>query len=108
MVATVGLIYLLQLFGHKKTVTLREIIFIGYAGMIRGAIAFGLVLRLEEYHGINEDSRQIITTTSLTLVVFTTIVFGSFMPLVQRLLVPGKEEPEAHEEIEQREAAFSV
>ena len=109
LLGTAGLIYLLTLFGHKKSVNLREIIFIGYAGMIRGAIAFGLVLRLEEYEGIDPNSREIITTTALTLVVFTTIVFGSLMPLVQRLLVPAKEEPEKHEEaVQAREAAFSV
>ena len=75
--------------------------------MIRGAIAFGLVLRLSDYHEINEESRKVITTTALTLVVLTTVVFGSLMPLVQRLFVPGKE-PVVHEEIENRDAAFSV
>ena len=80
---TIGLIYVFALFGHKKSVSFREICFISYAGMIRGAIAFGLVLRLADYHEINENSRKVITTTALTLVVFTTVVFGSLMPLVQ-------------------------
>lgn len=107
MIGTIGVIYLLSLFGHKKTVTLREITFISYAGMIRGAIAFGLVLRLQEYEGIEHASSQIITTTALTLVVLTTIVFGSLMPMVQRCLVPSAEKPD-HDEIANREAAFSV
>jgi NhaP-type Na+/H+ or K+/H+ antiporter len=95
---TLGLVYFLSIFGHKRKVTFREICFIGYAGMIRGAIAFGLVLRLADYDTINSDSAKIITTTALTLVVLTTIFFGSLMPLVQKCLVPGVEKPE-HEEI---------
>lgn len=97
----------MSIFGHKRKVSLREIFFISYAGMIRGAIAFGLVLRLTDYN-IDEDSAKIITTTALTLVVFTTIVFGSLMPLVQRCLVPGVEKPEDFEEIMNRDPAFSV
>lgn len=77
-IGTVGLITLLGLCGHKKQVTLREIIFIGYAGMIRGAIAFGLVLRVDE----SVANRDVIVTTSLTLVIVTTIIYGSLMPLV--------------------------
>jgi NhaP-type Na+/H+ or K+/H+ antiporter len=47
--ATVGLIWLLTLFGHKKKVSYKELIFIGYGGLIRGAIAFGLVLHIDNY-----------------------------------------------------------
>ena len=43
---TLGLLYLLVLFGHKNKIKLREVIFIGYAGLIRGAIAFGLVITI--------------------------------------------------------------
>lgn len=50
--------------------------------MIRGAIAFGLVLRMDS----SLPNRQVIVTTSLTLVVLTTILFGSSMPLVTKLL----------------------
>jgi hypothetical protein len=39
-----GLIFLLTICGHKQQVTWRQLLFISYAGMIRGAIAFGLVL----------------------------------------------------------------
>ena len=56
--------------------------------MIRGAIAFGLVLRIPE--GI--EHRGVIVTTSLTLVIVTTVLYGSLMPLVQKFLVPPKKE----------------
>jgi len=55
-------------------------LFICYAGLIRGAIAFGLVLRLS---GIIDGVKlEIIETTALTLVVSTTLIFGSTMQLV--------------------------
>ena len=78
LTGTLGLIGLLVLFKHKKRVTWKEIIFIGFSGMIRGAIALGLVLTID--NAITE--RQVIITTSLTLVVLTTILYGSTMPLV--------------------------
>jgi NhaP-type Na+/H+ or K+/H+ antiporter len=62
-------------------------LFIGYSGMIRGAIALGLVLTIDDSIG----EKDVIVTTSLTLVILTTILYGSFMPLVQRVLVPPKE-----------------
>jgi len=53
-----------------------------YAGMIRGAIAFGLVLRID-----NEfDNKGVIVTTSLMLVVFTTVVCGSTVGLLRKFL----------------------
>jgi len=42
--------------------------------MIRGAIAFGLVLRIS---GDRFANRDVIVTTTLSLVVFTTVVYGS-------------------------------
>lgn len=61
-----GLIYLLVLCGHKKQVSFRQLVFIAYSGLIRGAIAFGLVLKLEDVEEVD-----VIITTSLTLVVRT-------------------------------------
>ncbi|CDW88691.1 sodium hydrogen exchanger [Stylonychia lemnae] len=81
-----GLIYLLVMCGHKKQVNFKELVFISYAGMIRGAIAFGLVLKIE---GVADKS--VIVTTSLALVIITTILYGSLMPLVQKKLVPPQE-----------------
>lgn len=64
---------------HKKKVTFRELIFISYSGLIRGAIAFALVLKLDD----SLKEKKVIITTALILVIVTTLIFGSFMPLVQ-------------------------
>lgn len=79
----VGLIYFLSICRHKQQVSFRQLVFIAYAGMIRGAIAFGLVLKIEDV-----PEKEVIVTTSLALVIITTLLYGSFMPLVQKSLVP--------------------
>jgi len=53
-----------------------------FAGMIRGAIAFGLVLRLDD----SLPNRSVIVTTSLSLVLVTTLLFGSGMGLLSIFL----------------------
>jgi len=73
---TIGLIYLMVLCSHKKQVTFKELLFIYYSGLIRGAIAFGLVLK------ITDPSKKVIITTALIIVIGSTIIFGSFMPIV--------------------------
>ena len=75
--------------GYKSNMTFKEMIFIWYAGMIRGAIAFGLVLRIDGEHYKNRD---VIVTTSLSLVVFTTVVFGSTVGLLSKCLFPDEVE----------------
>ena len=90
---TVVLVYILVLCKHKKRVQFKELLFICYAGLIRGAIAFGLVLRID--NTIKE--KDVIVTTALTLVIITTLLFGSSMPLVQRWLVPQIEEEKKEE-----------
>lgn len=73
----------------KKTINFRELLFITYAGMIRGAIAFALVLKIQyaitaadqtlhpEYY--NYENYQLVVSTTLMLVMLTTLVFGTFM-----------------------------
>lgn len=83
---TIGLYYLLRLCGYEKNaenpLTLKELIFIWYAGMIRGAIAFGLVLRVDSFF----PNKDVIVTTCLALVVLTTIVCGSTVGLLSACL----------------------
>jgi len=50
--------------------------------MIRGAIAFGLVLRVDEFF----PNKDVIVTTCLALVVFTTIICGSTVGLLNKCL----------------------
>ena len=74
---------------------MRQLWFIWYAGLIRGAIAFGLVLQIKPSMIIQKD---VVVTTSLALVVFTTVVFGSTMPIANKLLLSEKEEEKIVEE----------
>ena len=77
---------MLKLCKHKPNVTMKENIFIYFAGMIRGAIAFGLVLNIDT----DIRNRGVIVTTTLTLVLFTTLFFGTIMPLLSRYLLEPK------------------
>jgi len=53
--------------------------------MIRGAIPFGLVLRLDK----SLPHRGLIITTTLSLVATTTIFFGFTMSFMEKLLISG-------------------
>jgi sodium/hydrogen exchanger-like protein 6/7/sodium/hydrogen exchanger 8 len=83
----------LKMFGYEKNDEDRlkwsELLFIWYAGLIRGAIAFGLVLRID-HNDTLFPNRLVITTTCLTLVLFTTIVFGSTVGLLGSCLFKDK------------------
>ena len=80
-----------------KDIDMNELLFITYGGMIRGAIAFGLVLKIDDTIIDGETvfkERGCIITTTLACVIITTVGFGSFMPVVQKILVkpPGHKE----------------
>ena len=89
---TFGLIGIMKCFGYErdnpKKITWKELTFIWYAGLIRGAIAFGLVLRIDDA----VPNRGVIVTTCLTLVVFTTIFFGSTVGVLGNCLFGGEDE----------------
>jgi NhaP-type Na+/H+ or K+/H+ antiporter len=88
---TVGLVAVLRCFGYATNTSMKELLFIWYAGMIRGAIAFGLVLRIDK----SSPNRSVIVTTSLALVIFTTVVFGSTLRMVSKYLFDDQEEANA-------------
>ena len=74
--------FLFSLCSKTQDISLRELAFISYGGMIRGAIAFGLVLKIPDEDG--EDAfkeRGLVITTTLALVIITTVLFGSFMAI---------------------------
>ena len=96
----IGTFYTCRLCFKKKTIAFNELLFITYAGMIRGAIAFALVLKITyakttaqsvahpEYY--SPESYDLVVSTTLMLVMFTTLIFGTFMDPVQKYLVPPK------------------
>ena len=92
VIGTFGLIGLLKLCGYEKNnpkkITWKELTFIWYAGLIRGAIAFGLVLRIDD----SFVNRGVIVTSCLTLVVFTTVFFGSTVGIVGKCLFGDEKE----------------
>lgn len=87
---TFFLIGFLKLFkydkNHPNPINFKELLFIWYAGLIRGAIAFGLVLRINPTF----SNRDVIVTTCLSLVVFTTVFFGSTVGLLGKCLFSKK------------------
>ena len=90
-----GTLFLLKAFdccGWNSGIRTIEVFFMGFAGLIRGAIAFGLVLRLDD----TLPNRSVIVTTALTIVVFTTIFFGCLVGLVSVLTKePAKTEDDS-------------
>ena len=68
----------------KDQLSFKQLTFICWAALIRGSIAFGLVLRLRNLNIFNEDlvKLEIIESSTSLLVISTTIIFGSFTALV--------------------------
>lgn len=88
-ISVIGLLtFLKYVCCYDSKLTFKQQIFIWFAGMIRGAIAFGLVLKIDHKTFSN---RPIIVTTTLVLVIFTTVVGGGVLGLLQNCLF-GKDE----------------
>jgi len=94
--AVLGMHGVMKYCGYEKNdpnkLSWKELVFINFAGLIRGAIAFGLVLRM----GNEILNRSAIVTTCITLVVASTIVLGSTIGVFGKCLFPDtpKEEDE--------------
>lgn len=58
-----------------------------FSGFIRGAIAFGLAISIESNHVKN---REVMISSTLVLVFFTTIVFGALMPSIVNFFKQGE------------------
>mmetsp|Transcript_7908 Transcript_7908/g.13267 ORF Transcript_7908/g.13267 Transcript_7908/m.13267 type:complete len:80 (-) Transcript_7908:988-1227(-) len=64
----------------------KEISFLTYAALIRGAIAFGLVENLDDH---TFPQKRVIVSSTLCLVISTTVIFGGLTPMVQKFLLPS-------------------
>ena len=84
IVAIFGLCYIMKVLGVKsfKMKTSQKGI-MSCAGSIRGAIAFGLAISIDTP---NELNKEILRSTTLILVFFTTIVFGALMPFMINIM----------------------
>jgi len=91
VIGVLSTFYCCRLCWKKKTIKFNELLFITYAGMIRGAIAFALVLKIQyddpEDAKVCEDcyskkNYDLVVSTTLMLVMFTTLIFGTFMDFV--------------------------
>jgi NhaP-type Na+/H+ or K+/H+ antiporter len=65
--------------GSKTRLLLKEIFFISFGGIIKGAISFALVLKFT-------DQNNLLIITILSIVIFTSVILGSLMPLIQYFL----------------------
>jgi NhaP-type Na+/H+ or K+/H+ antiporter len=54
--------------------------------MIRGAIAFGLVLKLDP----SLPNKDVLVTSLLVVVIVTTIVYGTLVPIISAWLMAAK------------------
>lgn len=107
LIAIFSTFFLFRLCCKSRTLNLRELTFISYAGMIRGAIAFALVLTLPFVDPdtklcsdptlppdscFDKPTYEMLVSTTLILVILTTLCFGTFMSIVQKFLVSPSEE----------------
>lgn len=79
----------------KQTIKFGELMFIGYGGIIRGAIAFALVMKIP-YQGSENcanpewcytlEEYQLCVSTTIAVVMITTVLFGSFMKKASAIL----------------------
>mmetsp|Transcript_1946 Transcript_1946/g.1406 ORF Transcript_1946/g.1406 Transcript_1946/m.1406 type:complete len:119 (+) Transcript_1946:1035-1391(+) len=79
---TITLTKVVALLGYPGAPSTKELVFISYAGCIRGAVALGCVLRIDD----TVVNRSVIVTTSFLLVVFTTVVQGSTTSTLSKLM----------------------
>ena len=62
--------------------------YLSYAGMIRGAVSYSLVARIELDSISSEPLQKHLEISIYLIIIITTVVFGSLIPLVQSRLVP--------------------
>jgi NhaP-type Na+/H+ or K+/H+ antiporter len=81
-----------------------------FSGSIRGAIAFGLAVSIDSN---TTGRRQVLISSTLILVFFTTVVFGAFMPFIVKYFkredkLNGGEDETKLEAIEPKLDSYSI
>ena len=83
IVSVLSVQYLFVLLGANQSLKFKECVFLSYAGMIRGAIALGLAIKAEHFF----SEYEFVVASVLALVILSTLLFGSFMPIVVKCLL---------------------
>lgn len=101
IVGVITVFYGFRMCFKKETISFNELMFITWGGMIRGAIAFGLVLKIpyvggstchNPEHCYSKEQFDLAVSTTLILVFITTLAFGTFMKLFQGWILDIKDE----------------
>lgn len=81
--------YIFAFFFKSRTINYKELVFISWGGMIRGIIAFALILKIphEDSHTCPEGTKdcftsqnyELMVSTTLSIVIITTLIFATFM-----------------------------
>ena len=95
IIAIICVYYGSLLYFKKQTIKFGELMFIAYGGMIRGAIAFALVMKIPHIGAFNckvpdfcftKEEYDLAVSTTLALVMITTLLFGTFMKAASKWL----------------------
>lgn len=110
IIGVMATFYFFRMFFKKETISFPELCFITWGGMIRGAIAFALVMKIPYIGGercknpeycYTKEQYDLAVSTCLMLVFITTLVFGTFMKLYQTwILGSGPEVADHHSQSE--------
>ena len=87
LIAIFGLSFVFKkIFKKKWKIANKDLAVVSFAGMIRGSVAFALILTIQP-NETNENEVSVIKSTTLALVCMTTVVLGALMPHIIRLLL---------------------
>lgn len=107
IIGVFGTFYLFLFCFKKQTISFWELSFICWGGMIRGAIAFGLVMKIpyvgaencpEPEYCYTKEQFDLAVSTCLILVYVTTLVFGTFMKIYQKWALKGEDTHAVHDD----------
>lgn len=98
VIAVFATFYALRLCFGSRTIKFYDLCFITWGGMIRGVIAFALVLKIPragtstcptgDEDCFSSQNYELLVSTTLSIVIITTLFFGTFMAVVQKIWVP--------------------
>ena len=101
-ISVYGICFIMELFKVRSfNLSWSEKGIMGCSGTIRGAIAFGLSISIQSNKQLNRD---ILLSTTLSLVFISTVVFGALMPYVIRFFKSFAENKGAVEYVDLDEA----